>query len=57
MKTLFYCRRTFVAALSIAALTAIGILKGIDVSLAIATVSIGLAAANSYEGSTKTYGK
>lgn len=54
MKYVFECRRTFIALLSIACLTAIGIYKGIDVSVAIAGVAVGLAGANSYEKKGKT---
>ena len=49
MKNILYCRRTFIAALAICCLTALGILKDMDVAMALASVAIGLAGANSYE--------
>ena len=45
------CRRTSVAIISIACLTVLGWHRGMDVSMAIASVAIGLAGANSYEKS------
>ena len=49
MKHIINCRRTFIAVLAILCLTSLGLVKGIDVSMALASVAIGLAAANSYE--------
>ncbi len=49
MRNILYCRRTFICTLAILCLTAIGLYKGIDVSMALASVAIGLAGANAYE--------
>lgn len=53
MKSFLYCRRTFIAILSIGCLTAIGIYKDHDVSMAIASVAIGLAVSNAGENAAK----
>lgn len=51
MKHLFSCRRTFIASLSITALTVLGCYTNSpSVSYAIASVAVGLAASNAYEG-------
>lgn len=57
MRFLLMCRRTYIASLSIGCLTALGIAKGFDVSLAIATVSAALGASNAYEKSAELKGK
>lgn len=49
MKFLKTCRRTFIAALAIGCLTVLGLAKDFDVSMALASVAIGLAGANAYE--------
>lgn len=51
MIKLLSCRRSIVAMLSIACLTSIAILKGIDTSSAIAAVAMGVAGANAFQGS------
>lgn len=56
------CRRTIIAVGAISCLTVLGIQREHDVSEAIAAVAIGLAAANSYERSSRAraevrYGK
>ncbi len=53
MKSLLYCRRTFIAITSILALTVLGLVKGFDVSMALASVAVGLAASNAAEGASK----
>lgn len=53
LQTLFLCRRTIIAIGAIGCLTALGLNTYHDVSSAIAAVAIGLAAANSYERSSK----
>ncbi len=53
MKHLLLCRRTFIAALAIGCLTALGIHNNIDVSMALASVAIGLAAANAGESAAR----
>lgn len=52
-RTILLCRRTLIAIGSITCLTVIGLKRDKDVAEAIAAVSIGLAAANSYERSSK----
>jgi hypothetical protein len=54
MKNFMLCRRTFIATLSIICLTAIGIVNHMDVSMALASVAIGLAAANAHERASKS---
>lgn len=50
MNQLLWCRRTFIATLAIPCILALGIYTDkCDVAWAIASVSVGLAAANSYE--------
>lgn len=56
MKHFLYCRRTFIAILSIGCLTLISLVKGFDVSMSLATVAIGLAASNAAEGIGKNKG-
>lgn len=54
MKQLLLCRRTFIALVSISALIALGLVNHIDVSYAIASVAIGLAASNATENSMRS---
>lgn len=49
MKTLWYSRRTFISALSILAIAVVGVHNHIDVSMALASIAIGLSASNAYE--------
>ena len=51
MKSILKCRRSIVSILGIGALTFLGYSKGIDVAMAIATISIGLSGANAFEKS------
>ena len=51
MKTLWHSRRTFISTLAILCMTAVGLYKGIDVSMALASVAIGVAGANAFESS------
>lgn len=51
MSYIFLCRRTVTALFAISCLTALGIYKGFDTSMSIASVAIGLAGANAYEKS------
>lgn len=51
MRNFMICRRTFICTLAILCLTSIGLYKGVDVSMALASVAIGLAGANAYERS------
>lgn len=53
MRQLLLCRRTFIAVLSLAALVAISLINHLDVSYAIASVSIALGASNSFEASQR----
>lgn len=54
MRSLLYCRRTFIAALGIVASAGIGLYThSADVVGAISMIAMGLAAANAYEGSNK----
>lgn len=62
LHTILLCRRTIIAVGAISCLTVLGIQREHDVSEAIAAVAIGLAAANSYERSSRAraevrYGK
>ncbi len=50
MRHFMICRRTYIATLAILALTTISLVRGFDVSMALATVAIGLAASNAVEG-------
>lgn len=55
MRNLLFCRRTFIAAIGIAGCLALGFgLKDAKVADAIAAISVGIAAANAYEGGKKT---
>lgn len=49
MKAIWYCRRSSLALIAMVLLTALGISKGYDVSIAIAGIVASVAAANSYE--------
>jgi hypothetical protein len=49
MSAVLKCRRSIIAIIAIACLTALGILKNFDVSSAIAMVAMGVAGANSAE--------
>lgn len=49
MKYVMTCRRTFIALTSIVLLFILGLAKGQDVSMPIATICGALAAANSYQ--------
>lgn len=53
MLHLLHCRRTFIAVLSLACLTLICMVKGVDVAGAIATISVALGASNAAEASAK----
>ena len=53
MKKLMSCRRSLIAIFAITCLMVLGLHNGIDVSMSIASVAIGLAGANSYEASRK----
>lgn len=53
MSKLFNCRRSTIAMFAIACLTALGVAKGIDVSIAICGVVDSIAGSNSYENSMK----
>lgn len=57
MKTLWHSRRTFISALAVVCITAVGIYKGFDVSMALASVAIGMAGANAYESKPGAAGK
>ncbi len=53
MRSVLYCRRTFIAVLAICMLAVMAFVKGIDTSAALASVAIGLACANSAEAFSK----
>lgn len=50
MRSLWTSRRTFIATLSVLCMTALGLYNHIDVSMALASIAIGVAAANAHEG-------
>ena len=52
MRTIWYSRRCFIASLAILSISVVGIYKGYDVSMAIASVAVGIAGANAYESKT-----
>ncbi len=54
MKQLLFCRRTFIALISLGALLLIGLIGHFDVSMAIATVTGLLSASNATEGALKS---
>jgi hypothetical protein len=49
MKNLLYCRRSAVALIALGVLSAMAFLKDMDTSVAIASIAMGLAAANAGE--------
>lgn len=49
MKQLLYCRRTFIALTALVGLFSLGLINGIDTSMAMATVAVGLAGSNAAE--------
>jgi hypothetical protein len=49
MTRLTYSRRFLISVLAIGCLTALGLVNKIDTSMAIATVALGVAAANAYQ--------
>ena len=51
MKKIFACRRSSLALIAMLCLTALGIVKGQDVALALAGVVASVAASNSYQAS------
>lgn len=53
MKKIFGCRRSTLGLIAITFLTGLGYLKGMDVTMAISSIVIGIAGANSYEKSKK----
>lgn len=53
MDRLISCRRTFITFMGICALLALGLINGIDTSMAIATAVGALCGANSWEGRSK----
>lgn len=53
MKSVLYCRRTFIAIVAIGCLTAMAFINNVDTSMAIATVAVGLSAANSFAEANK----
>ena len=59
MKNFLFCRRTFVSTLCVLCLTALGFFKGVDVTMAIATIACALSGANAFEkvGAAKVEGK
>lgn len=58
MRNFLFCRRTFIATLAIGAMTVIGCYVGdVDACYAIASVAVSLAAANAYEGASKSKDK
>lgn len=50
MKKFMQCRRTFVGVVAIVCLTALGVAVNADVSMAIASVAIGIAGSNAAQG-------
>jgi hypothetical protein len=52
MRKIFSCRRSSIALIGMILLTALGIINGIDVSLAITGIVASIAGANSYENAT-----
>ena len=53
MKYVWECRRTFISVLGILCLLALGLVQDMDVATAIATVAVGVAAANAGEAAFK----
>ncbi len=52
MRTVWFSRRSWIATISVIGLVALGLVKGIDVSMALASIAIGVAGANAYESKT-----
>jgi hypothetical protein len=50
MKTIWYSRRSFISALAVICITVVGLVNNVDVSMALASVAIGVAGANAFEG-------
>jgi len=53
MKKIWECRRTFITLSAVLALLILGLVNGIDTSMAIATATAALCGANSWEGRSK----
>ena len=53
MKKILACRRTFVSVLAIVCLTALGLYKGMDTSMAIAGIAAALSGSNAWEAKRK----
>lgn len=53
MRNILYCRRTFIAILSISVLAAMAFVNGTDTSMAIASIAAAIGAANAFEGSKR----
>lgn len=54
MKNVLLCRRTFIAVLSLVSLVTIAIINHADVSMAVASIAVALAGANSVENTLKS---
>lgn len=50
MRKILTCRRSIISLAAILVLGLLGYLKGMDVSMAISTVAVGLSGANAYQG-------
>jgi hypothetical protein len=53
VKKIFSCRRTFITFIGIVALLSLGLINGIDTSMAIATAVGAICGANSWEARSK----
>lgn len=53
MKHFLYDRRVFIGTFAIGALLCLGLIKGMDVAMPIATIAGSIAAANAYERGTQ----
>jgi len=53
----FKSRRFILGAFSVSCLTAIAIYKGIDTSVSIAAIAVGIAGSNAYQGAKDPQGK
>jgi hypothetical protein len=53
MKSILRCRRSILALVGIACLTALGLAKGADVAMSIAAICGAVAGANAFEGKGK----
>lgn len=49
MRTVWYSRRSWIATISVLGMVVLGIHNNIDVSMALASIAIGVAASNAYE--------